>query len=255
MAEYFTDGNWIITTQQKLTFSLLCQENGGGVREMEVQPPLDIIRLPVSCSTSNEYMSLMPYYQRESKFLVEDSIQELLLNARLANTTIWKPVHEKLPDFSSIQHPDQLQAVGQIPMKKFITELDSREDLVEDTTGSCPNWLYALVGTFVSAVVLTVVIYKYKGRCVRGPARWRGGGGNSGAAAVTSGLQMVPVSSAGGGDDALRGVAASAPLIRGDKEPMDVDLPSEAETRPLPFSRLFGSCGSNDSPPVPKPRE
>ena len=72
MAEYFTDGNWIITTQQKLTFSLLCQENGGGVREMEVQPPLDIIRLPVSCSTSNEYMSLMPYYQRESKFLVED---------------------------------------------------------------------------------------------------------------------------------------------------------------------------------------
>ena len=72
MAEYFTDGNWIITTQQKLTFSLLCQENGGGVREMEVQPPLDIIRLPVSCSTSNEYMSLMPYYQRESKFFVED---------------------------------------------------------------------------------------------------------------------------------------------------------------------------------------
>ena len=40
-----------------------------------------------------------------------------------------------------------------------------------------------------------------------------GGGGNSGAAAVTSGMQMVPVSSAGGGEGALRGVAASAPLI------------------------------------------
>ena len=52
---------------------------------MEVQPPLDVIRLPMLCSASNEYLFLMPYYQRESKFLVEDSIQELLLNARLAN--------------------------------------------------------------------------------------------------------------------------------------------------------------------------
>ena len=60
----------------------------------------------------------------------EDSILELLLNARLASTTISKPVHEKLPDFSSIQHPDQLQAIGQIPMKRPMTELGSREDLV-----------------------------------------------------------------------------------------------------------------------------
>ena len=72
---------------------------------------------------------------------------------------------------------------------------------------------------------------------------------------MTSGMLMVPVSSAGGGDDALRGVAASAPLIRGDEEPKDVDPRPEAETRPLPFSRLFGGCGSNHSSPVPKPRE
>ena len=64
-----------------------------------------------------------------------------------------------------------------------------------------------------------------------------GGGGNSEAAAVTSGMQMVPVSSARGGDDALR---ASAPLIRGDEEPKDVDPRPEAETRPLPFSDSSG---------------
>ena len=64
MAEYLTDGKWIITTQRKLVFSLVCQENEGGTREIGVQPPLDIIRLPMSCSASNEYMSLMPYYQK-----------------------------------------------------------------------------------------------------------------------------------------------------------------------------------------------
>ena len=102
------------------------------------------------------------------------------------------------------------------------------------------------------AVVLTVVIYKCRGRCVRGSARWRGGGGNSEAAAVTSGMQMVPVSSARGGDDALR---ASAPLIRGDEEPKDVDPRPEAETRPLPFSDSSGVVASTTLRPVPKPRE
>ena len=53
---------------------------------------------------------------------------------------------------------------------------------------------------------------------------------------MTSGMQMVPVYLAGCIADSLRGVAPSAPLICGDEEPMDVDLPPEAETRPLPFS-------------------
>ena len=170
MAEYLTDENWIITTQRKLVFSLVCQENERGTREIEVQPPLDIIRLPMSCSASNEYMSLMPYYQKERKFEVEDSISELLLNARVANTTIWKPFHEKLPDFSSIQLPDRLQTVEQIPLRKLITELAGQNELVEDTAGSYPAWLYAVVGTLVLVMILTALTYKCKGRCLTGSA-------------------------------------------------------------------------------------
>ena len=241
MAEYLTDGNWIITTQRKLEFSLVCQESEGGTREIEVQPPLGIIRLPMSCKASNEYMSLMPYYQKESKFEVEDSISELLLNARVANTTIWKPFHEKLPDISSIQLPDRLQTVEQIPLRKLITELAGQNELVEDTAGSYPAWLYAVVGTLVLVMILTALTYKCKGRCLRGSARRRGGGGNSGAAAEAPGMQMVSVTTTGGGDDALRGVVPSAPLLRHDEEPMDVDTPPEAEPRPLPFARLFGA--------------
>ena len=62
---------------------------------------------------------------------------------------------------------------------------------------------------------------------------------------------MVSVASTGGGGDALRGVVPSAPLLRRDEEPMDVDTPQEAEPRPLPFVRLFGGtgghCPSSDS--------
>ena len=255
MAEYLTNGNWIITTQRKLVFSLVCQENERGTREIEVQPPLDIIRLPMSCSASNEYMSLMPYYQKESKSEVEDSISELLLNARVANTTIWKPFHEKLPNFSSIQLPDRLQTVEQIPLRRLITELADQNELVEDTAGSYPAWLYAVVGTLVLVMFLTALTYKCKGGCLRGSARRRGGGGNFGAAAEAPGMQMVSVTTTGGGDNALGGVVPSAPLLRRDEEPMDVDTPPEAEPRPLPFARLFGGGGSNASAPTPKPRE
>ena len=72
---------------------------------------------------------------------------------------------------------------------------------------------------------------------------------------MSPGMQMVPVYSVGGGDDALRGVAPSAPLIRGDEEPMDVDPRPEAETRPLPFSDSSGVVASTTLRPVPKPRE
>ena len=200
-------------------------------------------------------MSLMPYYQKESKFEVEDSISELLLNARVANTTSWKPFHKKLPDFSSIQLPDQLQTVEQIPLRKLITELAGQNELVEDTACSYLAWLYAVVGTLVLVMILTALTCKCKGRCLRGSARRQGGGGNSGAAAEAPGMQMVSVTTTGGGDDTLRGVVPSAPLLRRSKEPMDVNTPPEAKPRSLPFARLFGGGGANTSAPVPNPRE
>ena len=86
-------------------------------------------------------------------------------------------------------------------------------------------------------------------------ARGRVDGGNSGAAAEALGMQMVSVTTTGGGDDALRGVVPSAPLLRRDDEPKKVDAPPEAEPRPLSFARLFGGGGSNASAPVPRPRE
>ena len=123
----------------------------------------------MSCKASNGYMSLMPYYQKESKSEVEDSISELLLNARVANTAIWKPFHEKLPDLSSIQLPDRLQTVEQIPLRKLIMELAGQNELVGDTAGSYPAWLYAVVGT-VLVMILTALTYKCKGRCLTGSA-------------------------------------------------------------------------------------
>ena len=71
-------------------------------------------------------------------------------------------------------------------------------------------------------------------------ARGRVDGSNSGAAAEAPGMQMVSVKTTGGGDDSLGGLVPSAPLRRGDEEPMEVDAPPEAEPRPLSIARLQG---------------
>ena len=49
-----------------------------------------------------------------------------------------------------------------------MAELAGQDELVEDTAGSYPAWLYAVVGTLVLVVVLTALICKCKGRCLRG---------------------------------------------------------------------------------------
>ena len=108
------------------------------------------------------------------------------------------------PFFVLCPFPCWLQAVEQIPLRKLITELADQDDLVEDTTSSYPAWLYVVVGTLVLVMILTALIYKCKGRCLRGSVRWRGDERDSGAAAKAPGIQMVPVITTRGGDDTER---------------------------------------------------
>ena len=64
---------------------------------------------------------------------------------------------------------------------------------------------------------------------VAGSARWRVDGRNSGAAAEAPGMQMVSVTTTGDCDDAQRWVVPTAPLLRRDEEPLEVDVPPEAD--------------------------
>ena len=49
-----------------------------------------------------------------------------------------------------------------------MAELAGQDELVEDTAGSHPAWLYAVVGTLGLVMVLTALICKCKSRYLRG---------------------------------------------------------------------------------------
>ena len=106
MAEYLTDGYWIVTTQRRLSFSVVCQTERTRVGDIRVEPPLGVVRLGMSCTASNEYMTLLPYYQEESKLQVHDSLQELLLSFVGMNASVWKPLHEAMPLFKPLIFPE-----------------------------------------------------------------------------------------------------------------------------------------------------
>ena len=119
-ATYVFDGIWVIATQTELTFSIVCSDY---TKIDKVKPPMSVMSLEMGCSASNDYVTLMPYYHKESTYVTTDIYSELL---RLNNKTefkIWDPFTYKLPNFASIEVPKELQALEKIPMGHLIDRL------------------------------------------------------------------------------------------------------------------------------------
>ena len=108
----------------------------------------------------------MPYYYKESTYVVTDIYSELL---RLNNKTefkIWDPFTYKLPNFTSIEVPQELQALEKIPMGHLIDRLHNTWDIVKDN--GTPEWVYYLIGALSTLlVVIAVFVYYKKGKYLR----------------------------------------------------------------------------------------
>ena len=74
-ATYVFDGIWIIATQTKLSFSIVCKNH---TKVMLPKPPISVLSLEMGCSASNVYMTLMPYYHKESTYVISDIYSELI---------------------------------------------------------------------------------------------------------------------------------------------------------------------------------
>lgn len=246
MAEYLTGGHWVISTAERLTFSIVCEddknrnfidlrENRGG--EVVVEPPLGIIQLRMTCSATNEHLKLLTYFQEESRYEISDSLRELLTNFRRQNVTLWDPFHKSLPQWKRIAVPARLSPISPIPMDKLISELKSETEL-ENMDTSYPVWLYAVIVTPLVVVALLGIMYKCKRN--KGSVKWFGGQRRFGGTAVPSELPMVSVSTAA--DDYQSGGAVpSAPSFQPrDEEPMEVDNEDKGTASPYPLARLLG---------------
>ena len=74
----------------------------------------------MGCSASNDYMTLMPYYHKESTYIISDIYTELIQLNSKSQTNLWNAFTSRLPNFTKIDIPENLEAIEKIPMGHLI---------------------------------------------------------------------------------------------------------------------------------------
>ena len=99
-AYHFIDGFWLIASQNTLAFTVVCPQKQKTT--MIVNPPLGIIKLNMSCTARSSYLTVLPYYQNESKSNIQDKFIDNLKSYNGPNLQIWKPFVSTMPYFTKI---------------------------------------------------------------------------------------------------------------------------------------------------------
>ncbi len=166
LAKYLFDGFWVIASQKKETFSVICNHGRSNSKIIEVSPPLEVIKLNQSCSATSEYLSLLPYYHKETTFETTDQFAKLLRYRPNVGTQLWKPIIDKFPKLNKIKVPKELEHVKQINILDLKRKLHSLDFNFE----TLPPWGYgvgSVSSLFVIIVIVTLVILycKFKKKC------------------------------------------------------------------------------------------
>jgi len=78
IARYISDGSWAVTSDRTLVFSIVCKESKQTSQFMTINPHLGMIHLPKECSASKDYLTLLPYYHKESQYNNKQPLDILL---------------------------------------------------------------------------------------------------------------------------------------------------------------------------------
>ena len=157
---------WFIVTQNTLTVTVVCPQKQ---KETHVNPPLGIIKLNMSCSATSSYLTLLPYYHNESKWVIQDQFIDDLKLHNGSYLQIWKPFLSTVLNFPppKTDIPAVLKDTKEIPMRHLIlTAYNSRKS----GQFSVPRWIYqmTMIPTLtILGVGIIAVYYKCKKRSAK----------------------------------------------------------------------------------------
>ena len=126
------------------------------------KPQISVLSLEMVCSASNDYMTLMPYDHKESTYIILDIYSELLQLNSKSQTNLWNVFTGRLPNFTKIDIPKHLKALGKIPIGHLIETLHDLRKIEKDR--GTPDWVYFVIGAVIALlIVITGFIYYKKG--------------------------------------------------------------------------------------------
>lgn len=166
MANCISSGSWLVTTDKPLSFAITCHDSKYKTTSNKIiYPLLNILTRNETCSATNDYMSLLPVYNRQTKYTVtDDSLANLISDYNLTSRKLWKPFDQVLPRINLTGIPKELRKIKEIHMDDLIGRLKSLGQISNES--SIPNWMYTLIYVSVAllAGVIIFLICKFKNR-------------------------------------------------------------------------------------------
>ena len=113
----------------------------------------------MTCSASNAHISLLPYFQKESKFNVQHHYENLKSKFNVTSIQLWHPFTAAFPNFSYPELPKPLKSMKMIPMPHFISELHDATNI----DNSWPHWhiLSSGIGFTIGIIVILICCAKF----------------------------------------------------------------------------------------------
>jgi hypothetical protein len=149
-AEYLRDGHWLITSDEPLTLSILCNTTQSTV---VTKTPIDIIALHETCSAHDAHFSLLPYYHKESTYNMTETFTTFLRKYSADVVKVWAAFEDTIPDMKLII-PPKLKDIDEVPLDKLIADLTDYNLSLEPMGIDLDRyWLYGLL-TFLLVVLL-----------------------------------------------------------------------------------------------------
>ena len=79
--------------------------------EFITQSPLSFVQLNMSCSASNYYLTLTPYFHQESENEPHFELYRMLQVINITNVDLWETFYETFHNISSIKVPSTLKVI------------------------------------------------------------------------------------------------------------------------------------------------
>ena len=160
LAQYISDGHWVITTTQVLRFSIVCQN--ASRFSLEVEPPLQVIKLDMTCHAVSDLLSLPAYFQEESHYEIDDPFRRLIGRIDVSNLKLWKPFHDTFENYTLTELPKLLGEVKEIPIDNLLYKLKNLREI--DAGNAWPNWLTSLLyfGGFFLGIAIIFICCKFR---------------------------------------------------------------------------------------------
>ena len=105
------NGLWVVASQIPLRFSVVWHDKEKTVSEFITQSPLSFVQLNMSCSASNYYLTLTPYFHQESENEPHFELYRMLQVINITNVDLWETFYETFHNISSIKVPSTLKVI------------------------------------------------------------------------------------------------------------------------------------------------